>query len=117
MVFNWTEGPLAEGLECYREGRFFDAHEHWESVWLTSPHPEKKFVQALIHITVGFHHLRRDNRVGATRQLTAALRKLELYAGEFGGIEVATLRDALRASIAAIERGDPLSTVAPPHIY
>lgn len=116
MLFDWSEGPLAEGLKCYRARQFFDAHEHWESVWLTCPQPEKKFLQALIQITVAFHHLGRDNRVGAARLLTAALRKLDLYADDFGDIEVGRLREAVRTAIGAIERGDPLAAADQPHI-
>lgn len=116
MVFDWSEGPLAEGLKCYRARQFFEAHEHWESVWLGCPQPEKKFLQALIQITVGFHHLQRNNRVGAARLLTASLRKLDLYGADFGSIDVCQLRDSLRASIDAIEKGNPSSAVDPPRI-
>jgi len=27
MTFDWTEGPLAEGLRLYQSGEFFTAHE------------------------------------------------------------------------------------------
>jgi len=106
MMFDWTEDPLAEGLRCYRAHRFFEAHEHWEEVWLKCQDPEKKFLQALIQVTVAFHHLQRNNRAGAMRQLTAALRKLELYPDGFGGVKVAKLCESIRAWIAALEQGD-----------
>lgn len=116
MVFDWSQGPLAEGLKCYRARQFFEAHEHWESVWLGCPQPEKKFLQALIQVTVGFHHLHRDNRIGAVRLLTASLRKLDSYPDHFGDIDLCQLGDSLRASIEAIERGAPVSSVDPPQI-
>ena len=41
MLLDWSSGALAEGLECYGTGKHFEAHEHWESVWLKSEEPEK----------------------------------------------------------------------------
>jgi hypothetical protein len=99
MTFDWTQGPLAEGLRDYNAANFFAAHEAWESVWLHAPQPEKLFLQALIQVTVAHHHLQRDNTVGATRLLTAALRKLEPYPPDFGQIAVPLLRDDIRANL------------------
>ena len=42
------------------------------------------------------HHLSRNNSLGATRLLTAALRKLEPYAPSFANINVTLLRDDIR---------------------
>jgi predicted metal-dependent hydrolase len=99
MTFDWTQGPLAEGLHDYNADRFFEAHEAWESVWLHAPQPEKLFLQALIQVTVAHHHLQRHNAVGATRLLTAALRKLEPYPPDFGHIAVPLLRNDIRANL------------------
>jgi predicted metal-dependent hydrolase len=73
MKVDWTEGALAEGLRLYNAGEFFNAHEEWESVWLTASEPEKTFLQGLIQVTAAFHHLQRDNRLGAALLLQAAL--------------------------------------------
>jgi predicted metal-dependent hydrolase len=99
MTFDWTHGPLAEGLRHYDAGNFFAAHEAWESVWLHAPQPEKTFLQALIQVAVAFHHLQRSNPLGATRLLTAALRKLDLYPPDFTTLGVALLRDDIRANL------------------
>lgn len=74
--FDWNSGGLAEGLHCYRTQQFFEAHEHWESVWLTLSEPEKSFLQALIQISAAFHHLSRGNRAGAVSLLTRSLRRI-----------------------------------------
>jgi predicted metal-dependent hydrolase len=92
MAFDWSNGPLADGLRHYNAADFFAAHEDWESVWLHAPQPEKTFLQALIQVTVALHHMQRDNRLGCTRLLTAALTKLEAYANDYGGIAVHLLR-------------------------
>jgi predicted metal-dependent hydrolase len=113
MTFDWTHGPLAEGLRHYNAGEFFAAHESWESVWLTTPPPEKTFLQGLIQVTVAFHHLQRGNTLGATRLLTAALRKLEPHAPSFCGISTTPLCDDIRTHLHALA-ADPSTTPLPP---
>lgn len=105
MSLDWTQGGLAEGLACYRRQEFFDAHEHWEDVWRGSAEPEKTFLQAIIHITVAFHHLECENREGAERQLRRALGKLEPYPEEFEGVAVGDVRQSVGAWLRALEAG------------
>lgn len=102
MELDWNLGALADGLRCYRSQQFFEAHEHWESVWLHSQQPEKLFLQALIQMAGAFHHFKRGNERGATSLLTAALRKLEPYPESFAGVEVATLRAEIVACLQAL---------------
>lgn len=97
MTFDWTQGALAEGLHLYNSGQYFEAHEEWEAVWLAAPLPERPFLQALIQVTAAFEHLKRNNnQLGATRLLTAALRRLAPYPPQFGNIELDILRDDIR---------------------
>ncbi len=111
MTLDWTHGALYEGLHLYRSRRFFEAHEAWESVWITAAQPEKLFLQSLIQVTVAQHHSTRDNHLGATRLLAAALRKLEPYPIDFAGLDVGLLRDDIRASLAILA-----SNFAPAHL-
>ena len=104
-ILDWGEGELAEGLKCYRSGEFFEAHEHWELVWLKCSEREKTFLQSLIQVSAAFHHLGRGNLVGARSLLTRALRRLEGYPERFSGVEVAGLRESLRVWVRAIELG------------
>ena len=119
MTFDWTQGPLAQGLRHYNAGEFFAAHEAWESVWLTTPQPEKTFLQGLIQVTVAFHHLQRSNPIGATRLLTAALRKLEPHSPSFCGISTTPLCDDVRGCLQSLATTPPTSTsqLAPPRIH
>lgn len=107
MPLNWEQGALADGLRCYRNREFFEAHEHWESEWLRAGEPEKTFLQALIQIAAAFHHLERKNRVGATSLLRASLRKLELYPAAFGELDVESIRQSIRAWLSALDAGEP----------
>ena len=105
MEWDWSCGGLAEGLACYRREEFFLAHEHWEAVWLQAQEPEKTFLQALIQVTAAFHHLQRGNVVGAGSLLRAALRRLEAYPPEFGGVDVARLREELGLWVQGLGEG------------
>ena len=107
MALDWESGGLAEGLRCYRSQEFFLAHEHWEDVWRVCAGPEKTFLQALIQIAAAFHHLRRQNPVGAASLLGAALRKLEAFPAAYGGVAVEALRESVRAWIEALKRNEP----------
>ncbi|UWZ83839.1 DUF309 domain-containing protein [Occallatibacter riparius] len=105
MNWDWGEGELAAGLGCYRRGEFFEAHEHWELVWLRCAEPEKTFLQSLIQVSAAFHHLGRGNVAGARSLLTRSLRRLERYPERFEGVAVSELRQNLRDWLGAIEQG------------
>src|SRR3954468_5321676 len=40
------------GLELARAGRFFDAHEAFETAWRACPGDERDFFQGLVHVVV-----------------------------------------------------------------
>ena len=105
-TLDFTTGALAEGLHCYRTGRFWEAHEFWEGVWLASPEPEKTLLQCLIQISAALHHLQRGNAVGATSLLTRALRRLEPFPAGYCGVRVEVIRSSVRAWLAALHKGD-----------
>jgi uncharacterized protein len=113
VPLDWSCGELAEGLACYRRAEFFEAHEHWESVWLTLHEPEKSFLQALIQITAAFHHLHAGNSAGAASLLRRALRRLERCPEYFGGIAVSSLCAEVSEALRTIGHG---ASSVPPHI-
>jgi uncharacterized protein len=103
VSLDWQSGPLAEGVRCYRTEQFWQAHEHWESVWLRLTEPEKTFLQALIQITAAFHHLQSGNMRGTMSLLRRALHRLEPYPEAFGGVDLTRLRLEAGAWLAALE--------------
>lgn len=54
-----------EGIEHFNAGRYFDAHEVWEEIWLRSSGDAKLFYQMLIQAAVGLYHYERGNARGA----------------------------------------------------
>lgn len=103
MELDWNHGELLAGRRCFDSGAFFEAHEHWELVWLTAPEPEKTFLQGLIQVAAAFHHFQRDNHAGTASLLRAALRRLDVYPGTFAGVEIAPLRAAIGLWLQALE--------------
>ncbi len=103
MSLDWTQGDLHEGLRCFHSGAFFEAHEHWESVWLTAQEPEKTFLQGLIQVAASFHHFQRGNYAGTLSLLRSALRRLDAYPEAFAGVAVAPLRATIRLWLGALE--------------
>lgn len=103
-ALDWTTGTLAEGLRCYHNRQFFEAHEHWESVWLKSAEPEKTFLQGLIQMAAAFHHFQRGNPQGTASLLRQSLRKLEGFADVSGTVMIERLRAAIREWLDALDR-------------
>ena len=96
------------GLDLYARGEFFECHEVWEDLWRPSRQPERLFLQALIHLAVAFHHHQRNNRDGATRQMTKALRKLAGYLPRFGRFDTQSLYESGLEWLEAVKAGrDP----------
>ncbi|HVU47825.1 MAG TPA: DUF309 domain-containing protein [Terracidiphilus sp.] len=116
MSLNWNDGALAEGLRCYESGKYFEAHEHWEGVWLKCLEPEKTFLQALIQVTAAFHHLERGNRAGTASLLRASLGRLEKFPLAYGDVDVEQLRASIRAWLAALNSADEPPRILLPRI-
>ena len=83
--------------ELFNRGEFFAAHEAWEDVWRESKDPRRRFLQALIHLAVAFHHHQTRNPVGTERQLRKGLRKLAAYLPAYEGIDTWSLYHACAA--------------------
>src|ERR1700741_4052511 len=97
--------PYKTGLEHIRAGRFFEAHEELEIVWRAAAPEERDFYQGLVHVAVAWYQAGRGNRVGTTRQLEKALRRLERYEPHHEGIQVAHVRLQLRNAQAVVLTG------------
>jgi predicted metal-dependent hydrolase len=91
---------LRNGVELIRRGEYFEAHEELEEAWRAADPAEKDFFQGLVHVAVAWHHAGRGNRPGCERQLAKAARRLEPFAPEHRGVDVA----AVLASVAAAQR-------------
>jgi uncharacterized protein len=105
-----------KGLEAFNSAHFYDAHEHWEEVWLETPNPDKKFLQGLIQVAAAFHHYSRANLHGTRNLLRAGLLKLDCFPEVHGGLEIEELREAVREWLAALGSGEIPDSKKPPRI-
>jgi len=112
MSLDWTQRDLREGLRCFHSGALFEAHEHWESVWLAAQEPEKTFLQGLIQVAASFHHFQRGNLAGTVSLLRSALRRLDVYPEVFAEVAVDPLRATIRQWLDAL--GTPTRSPVPP---
>jgi predicted metal-dependent hydrolase len=107
-------GKFRRGLEQFNARKFFDAHESWEEIWLSSPEPHKTFLQGIIQISAAFHHYTCGNMQGTRSLLEAGLRRVGLFPAQYSGIHLELLREAARVWIAALAAGgDPGSEKVP----
>ena len=97
---------LEAGRAAYNQGDFYEAHEHWEEVWLTLEDPEHRWLQGLIQVATGFHKLVQGRESPATTLLTRALAKLGDAPGAWEGLDVEGARRAARDMLDGLGRGE-----------
>jgi len=110
------ERLLDIGIEHFNAGRFFQAHETWETAWHPSPADERNFWQGLTQVAVGFTHYQRGNPKGAVTLLQRGARKIAAYGEVYKGVPVASLAASARRAAAAIERAGTTTPITFPTI-
>lgn len=104
---------ILKGAEEFNCGKLFECHDTLEEVWRGIRGPARDFLQGLIHIAVGFYHLRNGNLIGGESQLDKGLKKLSEYGESFLGMDLLTLRSEVQEWLDKIRRGEKLQgTVA-----
>ena len=80
-----------EGVRRFNDGRYWDAHESWEELWLEAPASDREFFRGLIQIAAAYYHLGRANERGAHRLFAAGLRLLTPYPQQYLGADISDL--------------------------
>jgi predicted metal-dependent hydrolase len=70
---------LLEGIEHFNAGRFWEAHESWEQLWMRATGEEREFLQGLIQLAAAYHHSKRGTLSGAVRLFDTALARMEPF--------------------------------------
>ncbi len=68
---------LEQGIILFNSGKFYEAHEVWEAVWMQTQGPGKEFYQGLIQLAVACHHLSQRNLSGAQKVFATAQQHLQ----------------------------------------
>jgi hypothetical protein len=102
--------PLEENHRLAREhfnaGRFFPAHEAWETAWKQARHTdEAEFFKGLSQLGAGYVHLLRGNAHGAVALLRRAARRVGSYPDGQRGVRTEEVSSGAERDAAAVERG------------
>ena len=68
-----------EGIHDFNSGKFWEAHEAWETLWLSAESDLEQFLQGLIQVAAAYHHVQRETYRGAPRLFAAGLKRLEAF--------------------------------------
>jgi len=104
------------GVADFNAGRFFEAHEVWEELWLAAVEPEKTYLQGLIQVAAAFHHFARGNSRGAQSLLAAGIAKLTGCPENFCGVAIVGLRNEVKLWIEALRPPGECESQKPPKI-
>jgi uncharacterized protein len=109
-----------EGIAHFNSGRYYDAHEIWEEIWLRSRGTEKLFYQMLIQSAVGLHHYERGNMIGARGMHSRVTDKLTGLPDVFLSLDLTEFslqfRTFFRDLIESGIEGAPSASKPRPHI-
>jgi predicted metal-dependent hydrolase len=109
------------GRDHFNAGRFFPAHEAWETAWKQSKGTaEEEFFKGLSQLGAGYVHYRRANPHGTFTLLRRAVRRIARYGPRNRGVDVAAVAETAAAHAATVEAaaraGAELPDIEPPRI-
>jgi hypothetical protein len=117
--------PLEEnhemGRTAIREGRYFAAHEAWETAWKQARGTgDEEFFKGLSQMGAGYVHLQRGNAHGAVTLLARATSRVERYPDPHRGIPTRALTARMRSDAERVRSGDLVpgadATFEPPEV-
>lgn len=96
----------ALGREFVREGKYFPAHEAWETAWKQARGTdEAEFFKGLSQMGAGYVHLLRGNAHGTVTLLRRASGRVASFEDGHRGIHTEALHDKLEADASLVESG------------
>ena len=94
---------LAEGIELFNRGRYWEAHEAWERDWMPGRKgPESGFYKGLIQVAAGCLHYTRRNKRGAVNKWKSGADYLRPYLPSHRGVHLQPLVAAVDGYLSAI---------------
>jgi predicted metal-dependent hydrolase len=97
---------LAAGQAAVNRGDFYEAHEHWEEVWLQEDDPQHTWIQGLIQVATGLHKLHQGHAQASTRLFERALAKLGDAPPSLDGVDVDGARRIATRMLEGLRKGD-----------
>lgn len=94
-----------DGIDLFNRREYWEAHEAWEEVWQACPEESRIFFQGIIQAAAAYHLiLVRKRFTGARNNITKSLSKLDLFPGQFLGLDLDFLRTALMQARQSLEQ-------------
>jgi uncharacterized protein len=107
---------LAEGIELFNSGRYWDAHEAWERAWTPDRRgADSGFYKGLIQVAAGCLHYTRRNRRGAVNKWRSGAQYLRPYLPAHRGVRLEPLVLSVDAYLTAMD-GDGWPDLTMPRI-
>ena len=95
------------GREHFAAGRYFPAHEAWETAWKQARDTaDAEFFKGLSQLGAGFVHLLRGNRHGAIRLLARAVSRVGRYPADHLGVDGPAVAASASQLAESVERGE-----------
>ncbi len=95
---------IRDGLRLFNEEFFFEAHEVLEDVWHKEHGEPRLFLQGLIQLCAGFHHLQNGNYRGAVALLQRGADKMRKYPERYMDLDSAAIIGRVDACRERIEK-------------
>jgi predicted metal-dependent hydrolase len=103
------------GIDAFNAGRFFPAHEAWETCWKqTKQTAEAEFFKGLSQLGAGYVHLLRGNPHGAYTLLRRGAGRIQRYGPEHRGVPAERLAASALALADGIEAAEKAGEPSPP---
>lgn len=101
-----------EGISHFNAGRYFEAHEAWEEIWLHSSGNAKVFYQMMIQAAVGLHHYERGNLRGARGMYNNVMEKLNRLPASFMSLNLQAFSQQVKTFFADLIENNTDITLA-----
>lgn len=103
------------GREHFNAGRFFPAHEAWETAWKQARGTDdEEFYKGLSQLGAGYTHYRRGNPHGTHTLMQRGISRIQRYGPWHGGIDVAALVEVVEGQATEVERAERAGQDMPP---
>src|SRR5512132_3389935 len=95
---------IEPGRALFNAGRYFEAHEVWEALWLTETGERRRLLQGLIQLAAALYKASEGGSArGCVHLLDTGIAKLDGIADHRAGLALARLRRDVRAFRARAE--------------
>ena len=106
LAKNTFDGRYLAFFECFNSGKYFEAHERLEGLWLGAREGANGlYYKGLIQIAGAFVHLQKDRLRSASALLRSARKYLERYSPCHQGLELGPVLDLIDLFLERLVKG------------